>query len=188
MRTDISAFAKKSAVDQGAKQGRSHEETVVASSAQLVLGWWIVSDARMADADCFSRHFLRQPSWQQTLWPWELIPECQLALFILQDIEEGKGGLDGPLKISRFFQSPHLQVAPLATGTLALARPGEGSIPEMQASAGAPLWCSALQWRTTLHWFRPPPATKTGSLSPFATVTPVPQIHWPENAEYHQVQ
>ena len=40
------------------------------------------SSARMADADCFSRHFLRQPSWQQTRWPWELIPECQLALFI----------------------------------------------------------------------------------------------------------
>ena len=84
MHADISTFAKKAkgAADQAAKQGSSYEETVVAGSAQLVPGWQIVSDARMADADCFSRHFLRQPSWQQTLWPWELIPECQLALFI----------------------------------------------------------------------------------------------------------
>ena len=76
------SLCKKSAVDQGAKQGSSYKETVVAGCAQLVPGWWIVSDARMADADCFSRHFLPQPSWQQTLWLWELIPECQLALFI----------------------------------------------------------------------------------------------------------
>ena len=58
----------------------------------------------------------------------------------------------------------------------------------MQASGGAPPWYSGPPlWYSGAPLYSGAAATSTGSLSPFATVTPVPQIHWPENAKYHQV-
>ena len=96
MHTGISAFAKKSggAADRTAKQRSSYEETVVPARS-----------ARMADADCSSRHFLRQPSWQQTTGSLALgqISECQFPLLIWQLLKME------PLKMAQFFEWPDLR-------------------------------------------------------------------------------
>ena len=85
MHTDISASAKKNA-DEAKQQHSSYEETVLDPSAAE----WQQSGRRQ-DGRCrlFQRHFLRQPSWQQTTSSLALgqISECQFPLLIWQAIE-----------------------------------------------------------------------------------------------------
>ena len=87
MHTDISAFAKKMLVLPSSSTVLTRKRFSIRARSRVA--------AERQDGRCrlFQRHFLRQPSWQQTTSSLALgqISECQFPLLIWQAIE-GKNG------------------------------------------------------------------------------------------------